>query len=74
LNRIQRILCNDYAFSTETPNQLSSFYGFYQTIAQAKLAVTYPQEIRSFNAQELQKIAQQYLSPTNYAVTILQPC
>jgi len=28
LNRIRRFLCNDFAFSTETPNQLSSFYGF----------------------------------------------
>lgn len=74
LNRIRRFLCNDFAFSTETPNQLSSFYGFYHTIAQAELVTNYPQEIQSFNPQELQKIAQQYLSPANYAVTILQPC
>lgn len=74
LNRIRRFLCNDFAFSTETPNQLSSFYGFYHTIAQAELVTKYPQEIQSFNPQELQKIAQQYLSPANYAVTILQPC
>jgi zinc protease len=74
LNRIRRFLCNDFAFSTETPNQLSSFYGFYHTIAQAQLVTNYPQEIQSFNPQELQKIAQQYLSPANYAVTILQPC
>ena len=74
LNRIRRFLCNDFAFSTETPNQLSSFYGFYHTIAQAELVANYPQEIQSFNPQELQKIAQQYLSPANYAVTILQPC
>ncbi|MDB9309704.1 pitrilysin family protein [Aphanizomenon sp. CS-733/32] len=74
LNRIQRFLCNDYAFSTETPNQLTNFYGYYHTIANAELAVTYPQEIQSFHPQELQKLAQQYLSPANYAVTILQPC
>ena len=74
LNRIQRFLCNDYAFSTETPDQLTNFYGYYHTIANAELAVTYPQEIQSFNPQELQKLAQQYLSPANYAVTILKPC
>jgi predicted Zn-dependent peptidase len=74
INRIQRFLCNDYAFSTETPDQLTNFYGYYHTIANAELAVTYPQEIQSFNPQELQKLAQQYLSPANYAVTILKPC
>jgi len=73
LNRIRRTLCNEYAFSTETPNQLSSLYGYYNTIAQAELAVTYPQQIQSFNAQELQKLAQQYISCQNYAVTILKP-
>jgi zinc protease len=74
LNRIQRFLCNDYAFSTETPNQLTDFYGYYHTIANAELAVNYPQEIQSFDPQELQKLAQKYLSPANYAVTILKPC
>jgi predicted Zn-dependent peptidase len=73
LARISRLLCNEYAFSTETPNQLTGLYGYYNTIAQAELAVTYPQQIKSFNAQELQKLAQQYLSPQNYAVTVLKP-
>ncbi len=73
LARCQRLLCNDYAFSTETPNQLAGLYGYYNTIAQAELSVTYPQHIQSFNTQELQKLAQEYLSPNNYAVTVLKP-
>jgi zinc protease len=73
LYRAQRLLCNDYAFSTETPNQLTGLYGYYNTIAQAELAVTYPRQIQSFDAQELQKLAKQYLSPQNYAVTVLKP-
>ncbi|MBD2415076.1 peptidase M16 [Nostoc calcicola FACHB-389] len=72
--RSRRLLCNEYAFSTETPNQLTGLYGYYNTIAQAELAVTYPQEIQSFDVQELQKLAKQYLSPQNYAVTVLRPC
>jgi zinc protease len=72
LARTRRLLCNEYAFSTETPNQLTGLYGYYNTIAQAELAVTYPQQIQSFNAQELQKLAKQYLSPENYAVTVLK--
>jgi predicted Zn-dependent peptidase len=73
LVRARRLLCNDYAFSTETPNQLTGLYGYYNTLAQAELAVTYPQQIQSFDTQELQKLAQQYLSPQNYAVTVLKP-
>jgi predicted Zn-dependent peptidase len=74
LTRIRRLLCNEYAFSTETPNQLTGLYGYYNTIAQAQLAVTYPQQIQSFDSQELQTLAKQFLSLQNYAVTILKPC
>lgn len=74
LVRCQRLLCNDYAFSTETPNQLAELYGYYNTIAQAELAVTYPQEIQSFDIEELHALAQEYLSPNHYTVTVLKPC
>jgi zinc protease len=74
LIRTRRLVCNEYAFSTETPNQLTGLYGYYNTIAQVELAVTYPQQIQSFDAQALQKLAQKYLSTENYAVTILKPC
>lgn len=73
LVRARRLLCNDYAFSTETPNQLTGLYGYYNTLAKAEVAVTYPQQIRSFETPELQQLAQQYLSPQNYAVTVLKP-
>ncbi|HIK07383.1 MAG TPA: insulinase family protein [Trichormus sp. M33_DOE_039] len=74
LARTRRLLCNEYAFSTETPNQLSGMYGYYNTIAQAELSVTYPQQIQTFTAQELQQLAQQYLSVQDYAVTVMRPC
>ncbi|ARV63272.1 peptidase M16 [Nostocales cyanobacterium HT-58-2] len=73
LVRSQRVLCNDYAFSTETPNQLAGLYGYYNTIAQADLSVTYPWQIQSYGAKQLQKLAQDYLSPNHYAVTVLKP-
>jgi zinc protease len=72
--RSQRLLCNDFAFSTETPNQLAGLYGYYNTIAQAELAVAYPWQIQSYNAKQLQKLAQEYLSPNHYVVTVLKPC
>ncbi|MDP5337858.1 MAG: insulinase family protein [Nodularia sp. (in: cyanobacteria)] len=74
LARTRRLVCNEYAFSTETPNQLTGLYGYYNTIAQAELAVAYPQQIQSFDTQELQQLAQQFLSAQNYAVTILKSC
>ncbi|MBW4574993.1 MAG: insulinase family protein [Aphanothece sp. CMT-3BRIN-NPC111] len=73
LARCQRRLCNDYAFSTEAPSQLAGLYGYYNTIATPEVAVTYPEQIQRFKASDLQQLAQQYLSPHNYAVTVLQP-
>lgn len=73
LKRSKRLLCNDYAFSTESPGQLAGLYGYYNTIAEAEIAVTYPQQIQAFGALDLQQLAQQYLSPERYAVTILKP-
>lgn len=72
LNRAKRLLCNDYAFSTETPLQLAGLYGYYNTIASAELSITYPFAIQSFDVKELQWIANKYLSPDNYAVTIVK--
>jgi zinc protease len=74
LTRCQRLLCNDFAFSTETPNQLAGLYGYYNTIAEAKLAMTYPKKIQSFDTQQLQQLAQELLSPNHYVVTVLKPC
>lgn len=72
LRRCQRLLCNDYAFSTETPHQLASLYGYYNTIAQVELAVKYPQQIQSFQTQELQQLVKEYLASDNYAVTVVK--
>lgn len=73
LKRYQRLLCNDYAFSTETASQLAGLYGYYSTIAQPELAAAYPQAIASFEPDELQHFASQYLSPLRYAAVVLQP-
>jgi len=73
LRRYQRLLCSDYAFSTETASQIAGVYGYYGTIAQAELAVAYPDMIQSFQADEIQHLASQYLSPHHYAVTAVKP-
>jgi len=73
LNRNKRLLCNDYAFSTETSSQLAGLYGYYNTIAQAELSVTYPAQIETLQSEELQHLANKYLSPYHYAVTTMKP-
>ena len=73
LSRCQRLLCNDYAFSTETGGQIAGLYGYYSTIASAELAVHYPHYIQSFQPSQLQQLAQTHLSPDSYAITTLKP-
>ncbi|GAB4382878.1 MAG: pitrilysin family protein [Elainellaceae cyanobacterium] len=74
LLRYQRLLCNDYAFSTETTAQLAGLYGYYNTIAEAELAASYPSVIRSLTTAHLQHLVDEYLSPLRYTATILKPC
>lgn len=73
LERCKRLLCNDYAFSTETPGQLASLYGYYSLFANPAWAATYPQRVCALQQADIQRLANQYLSPYHYAATILRP-
>lgn len=73
LQRHQRLLRNDYAFSTETASQIAGLYGYYNTIAQAEIAVTYPQTISAFEPSDLQTLAAQYLTPEQASIAIALP-
>jgi len=72
LERAKRLLCHDYIFSTETPSQLAGLYGYYQTLASAELALSYPLKIQQFQTSDLKKLACQYLSPERYAITTME--
>lgn len=73
LSRSKRLLCNDYAFSTETPGQIAGLYGYYHTLAQVDAAIAYPRWIESFSPEDLRDLASQYLSPYHYAATVVKP-
>lgn len=73
LARARRLLCQDYAFSTETPGQLAGLYGYYQTLARAELAVAYPQRIQQVRAADLMGAARRYLAPEGRAAVIVEP-
>jgi len=73
LRRCQRLLCNDYAFSTETAGQLAGLYGYYSILAQPELAMAYPRVIAELDPAELQELANEYLSPLRYTAVTLRP-
>jgi predicted Zn-dependent peptidase len=73
LARCKRLLCNDHAFSTETPSQLAGLYGYYNTLATPEMATSYPQRIRSVQRDDLQHLANQFLSPYRYAAVLVRP-
>jgi predicted Zn-dependent peptidase len=73
LARCKRLLCNDYAFSTETPGQLAGLYGYYSVLARPEVIASYPQRIQSIKAEDLQRLASQYLSPYHYTAMVVRP-
>lgn len=73
LDRAKRLLCNDYAFSTETPGQLAGLYGYYHSLAQIEAAIAYPHWIQSFTTEGLRDLASRYLSPYHYAALVVKP-
>jgi zinc protease len=73
LQRAKRMLLNDFVFGTETPSQLASLYGYYQTVAQLDLAVLYPQQLADLDAEALVRVAKQYLNPDQAVTVALHP-
>ncbi|MEO1621940.1 MAG: pitrilysin family protein [Cyanobacteria bacterium J06632_3] len=73
LARTQRLLLNDYTFSTETPGQIAGLYGYYATVAEPELAITYPQQVKATTPQHVQQIAQTYLGVEKHTAVVLNP-
>ncbi len=73
LARCKCLLQNDHAFSTETPCQLAGLYGYYSILARPDIAFTYPERVQTLEADYLQSLANQYLSPCNYVATLVRP-
>jgi predicted Zn-dependent peptidase len=71
--RAKRLLCNDYAFSTEAPGQLAGLYGYYGTIAAADRCLAYVPTLQQYKEADLRQLAAQYLTPLRYVSTILRP-
>lgn len=74
LKTCQRVLCHDYIFSTETPEQLAGLYGYYQILKKADLALEYPNIVKQLSVENLRAYASQYLSSEYYAVCQIKSC
>lgn len=73
LHRCQQLVVNDFIFGTEMINQLAGLYGYYSILGELEQAFAYPQLIQALKPDNLKNLAQQYLSPSHYAITTLQP-
>jgi zinc protease len=74
IDRIRTLVANRYVFSNETPSDRASIYGYYQAVIGDLLpALDYPTRIQALSAEDLQRAAQQYLSPDAYSIVILKP-
>ena len=73
LERAQRLLNNDFAFSLETSEQWADLLGYHHTVADLSLALAYPQQVLQWTAEGLQRLAQHYLSPEHYTAMVLLP-
>lgn len=73
LARAKRLLCNDYAFSTEAPGQIAGLYGYYGTIADPDRCLAYVPTVQNYDDASLRQVVGQYLTPLHYVSTVLLP-
>jgi predicted Zn-dependent peptidase len=52
-----------YTFSMETPQQMARLYGYYHSLGWLETGLTYAEQLLQFRPEELQHLAQTYLSP-----------
>ncbi|WP_448562160.1 M16 family metallopeptidase [Trichothermofontia sp.] len=74
INRVRTQVANRFVFGNETPRDRATLYGYYQTLLQDLTpALAYPEYIRQLTAEDLQRAAQRYLSPTAYGIVVMRP-
>jgi predicted Zn-dependent peptidase len=74
LRRIQTQVVNRYVFASESPSDRAGLYGYYQTLTGSlDYALNYPAYVQLLTVADVQRAAQQYLSPIAYRVLMLRP-
>lgn len=81
LTRIQRILFNEFIFSTESPGQLAGVLGYHDTLSHwsprippgLELVQHYLDRVRSITPAEIRELAQRYLPVEDFICLTLIP-
>ncbi|MEM6447748.1 MAG: pitrilysin family protein [Cyanobacteria bacterium P01_D01_bin.123] len=73
LQRVRRILANEFVFAAESPMQLAHLYGYYQLNGGTELARSYLRRVHAISAEELRDLARTYLLSGRYFCTVLKP-
>ncbi|MEB3338947.1 MAG: pitrilysin family protein [Leptolyngbyaceae bacterium] len=74
IGRVRTQVANRFIFGNETPSDRAGLYGYHQAIlGDLAPALDYPGHIQALDTTDLQRAAQQYLSPDAYGVVVLKP-
>jgi predicted Zn-dependent peptidase len=67
-------VANRFVFGHETPSDRAGIYGYYQSVVgNLNAALDYPAHIQALEAIDLQRAAQQFLTPMAYSVVAVRP-
>lgn len=74
ISRVRTQVANRFVFASETPSDRAGMYGYYQSMVKdLDPMLNYPARIQAVNEEELQSIANSFLSPDAYGVVIVKP-
>lgn len=74
LAKIRTQVANRFIFGNETPSDRANLYGYFNsTVGDLNPAIDYPKIIQRLDLDDLQRAAQEYLSPEAYGVVIIRP-
>jgi predicted Zn-dependent peptidase len=74
LNRIRTQVANHFIFNSERPSARANVYGYYYSqLGSIEPALNYSDYINALTTKDIQKVAQQYLSPNAYGIVISHP-
>jgi predicted Zn-dependent peptidase len=74
LQRIRKLVANQFIFGNETPGSRAGLYGYYHTlVGDLEPALSYPSRIHALEPEDLQRAAQTYLHGDRYGIVVAKP-
>jgi zinc protease len=73
LARAKTMLTRQYVQQSETVSGQAGALGFYDMISTYQFAITYLNQIQQVTADDVRRVARNYLSTTNYVQVAIEP-